>query len=108
MLLISFGSLIGRWRTTLTVAWGGMMVWGSLMALVTPYNRGLMIALTFLQQTFFGWAQYESVMFTQLGVSQYDLGTLRIFIIFDAFSNQKQEYPEDWLARQDSQEDQLL
>ncbi|KAF2664301.1 MFS general substrate transporter [Microthyrium microscopicum] len=75
MLLISFGAVIKRWRTTLTVAWTGMMVFGSLMALVTPYNRGLMIALTFLQQTFFGWAQYESVMFTQLGVHQHDLGT---------------------------------
>lgn len=33
-----------------------------------------MIAFTFLEQTFFGWAQYESVAFTQLGVKQHDLG----------------------------------
>lgn len=51
-----------------------MVVWGGLMALVTPYNKGMMIAFTFLEQTFFGWAQYESVAFTQLGVHQHDLG----------------------------------
>jgi hypothetical protein len=33
-----------------------------------------MIAFTFLEQTFFRWAQYESVAFTQLGVKQVDLG----------------------------------
>jgi len=53
-----------------------MMVFGTLMALVTPYNRGLMIGLTFVQQMFFGWAQYESIMFTQFGVGQHDLGEL--------------------------------
>lgn len=52
-----------------------MMVFGTLMAMVTPYNKGTMIAFTFIQQTFFGWAQYESIMFTQLGVDQHDLGT---------------------------------
>ena len=44
------------------------------MALVTPFNKNLMIAFAFLEQTFFGWAQYESVAFTQLGVHQHDLG----------------------------------
>jgi hypothetical protein len=74
ILLISLGNLIGRWRTTLAVTWSGMVIFGSLMALVTPYNKGLMIGLTFVQQTFFGWAQYESIMFTQFGVHQHDLG----------------------------------
>lgn len=59
----------------MTVNWLGMMVFGTLMAMVTPYNKGTMIAFTFIQQTFFGWAQYESIMFTQLGVDQHDLGT---------------------------------
>ena len=44
------------------------------MALVTPYNKGLMIAFAFLEQTFFGWAPYLSIAFTQLGVHQHDLG----------------------------------
>jgi hypothetical protein len=38
-----------------------------MIGLVTPCNKGLMITFTFLEQTFFGWAQYESVAFTQLG-----------------------------------------
>jgi hypothetical protein len=67
MLLICFGNLIGHWKATLIVSFVGMVIWGGLIALVTPYNKGLMIAFTFLEQTFFGWAQYESVAFTQLG-----------------------------------------
>ncbi|KAJ9658293.1 hypothetical protein H2201_007852 [Coniosporium apollinis] len=51
-----------------------MTVFGGLMALVTPYNKGMMIGFTFLEQTFFGWPLYESVAFTQLGVHQHDLG----------------------------------
>jgi hypothetical protein len=58
-----------------------MMLFGTLMALVTPYNKGLMIGLTFVQQTFFGWAQYESIMFTQFGVSQYDLGKCHLIVL---------------------------
>ena len=41
---------------------------------MTPYSKGMMIAFAFLEQSFFGWAQYESVAFTQLGVHQHDLG----------------------------------
>jgi hypothetical protein len=75
MLLISFGNLVGHWKYSLIVAWCGMTLFGGLMAMVTPYNKGMMIAFTFLEQTFFGWAQYESVAFSQLGVNQRDLGT---------------------------------
>ena len=42
--------------------------------MVTPYNKGTMIAFCFIEQMFFGWAQYESIAFTQLGVRQIDLG----------------------------------
>jgi hypothetical protein len=51
-----------------------MVLWGALLALVTPFNQGTMIAFAFLGQAFFGWAQYESIGFTQLGVHQSDLG----------------------------------
>ena len=44
------------------------------MGLCTPFNQGLMIACCCINATFFGWAQYESVAFTQLGVPQQDLG----------------------------------
>jgi hypothetical protein len=67
MLLICFGNLIGHWKHTLIASFIGMVFWGGIIGLVTPYNKGLMIAFTFLEQTFFGWAQYESVAFTQLG-----------------------------------------
>lgn len=73
-LLVAFGNLIGHWKWTLTVSWCGMTLFGGLMALVTPYNKGTMIAFTFLMQMFFGWAQYESIAFTQLGVPQEELG----------------------------------
>ncbi|EME77273.1 uncharacterized protein MYCFIDRAFT_42500 [Pseudocercospora fijiensis CIRAD86] len=74
ILLICFGNLLGHWKWTLTISWIGMTLFGGLMALVTPYNKGAMIALAFLEQTCFGWAQYESIAFTQLGVHQHDLG----------------------------------
>ena len=67
MLLICFGNLLGHWKWTLIASFVGMVFWGGMIGLVTPYNKGLMIAFTFLEQTFFGWAQYESVAFTQLG-----------------------------------------
>lgn len=73
-LLIAFGDLIKHYKWTLCISWGGMVFWGGMMALVTPYNKGMMIAFTFLEQTFFGWAQYLSIAFTQLGVHQQDLG----------------------------------
>ncbi|KAF2815732.1 MFS general substrate transporter [Mytilinidion resinicola] len=74
LLLIAFGNLVGHWKWSLIASWSGMTLFGGLMALVTPYNKGTMIAFTFVMQTFFGWAQYESVAFTQLGVGQHDLG----------------------------------
>lgn len=74
VLLSCFGNLIGHWKWTLTVSWIGLSIFGGLLALVTPYNKGTMIAFAFLEQMFFGWAQYESIAFTQLGVKQIDLG----------------------------------
>lgn len=71
---MGFGNLFGHWKYTLIVAWSGMTLFGGLMGLVTPYNKGTMIAFAFLMQTFFGWSQYESVAFTQLGVPQTELG----------------------------------
>jgi hypothetical protein len=74
VLLMSLGNLIGHWKWTLTASWIGMSLFGGLLAMVTPYNKGTMIAFAFLMQTFFGWAQYESIAFTQLGVPQIELG----------------------------------
>ncbi|KFH43588.1 putative MFS-type transporter-like protein [Hapsidospora chrysogenum ATCC 11550] len=74
ILLTCFGNLVGHWKWSLTVAWVGLSIFGGLLALVTPFNKGTMIAFAFLEQMFFGWAQYESIAFTQLGVKQIDLG----------------------------------
>jgi hypothetical protein len=72
--LLGLGNLLGHWKWTLCGAWIGMVLFGALLALVTPFNQGTMIAFAFLGQAFFGWAQYESIGFTQLGVHQRDLG----------------------------------
>lgn len=69
------GHHIKHWRLTLIVSFTGAVVFGGLLALCTPYNKNLMIAITFLEQFCFGWAQYEAVAFVQLGVNQLDLGT---------------------------------
>ncbi|KAF1846276.1 MFS general substrate transporter [Cucurbitaria berberidis CBS 394.84] len=74
MCLIAFGNLLGHWKLTLIITWTGMVFFGALMGLVTPFNQGLMIAFCCINASFFGWAQYESIAFTQLGVPQQDLG----------------------------------
>lgn len=68
------GHKIGHWKITLIISFGLAVIFGGLLALVTPYNQSLMTGLIFLQQFFFGWAQYEAVAFVQLGVDQLDLG----------------------------------
>ncbi len=69
------GHRIRHWKLTLIISFTLAVVFGGLMALVTPTNKGLMTALIFLMQFTFGWAQYEAVMFVQFGVEQLDLGS---------------------------------
>jgi hypothetical protein len=68
------GHHIGHWKLTLILSFGLAVVFGGLLALVSPYNKSLMTGLIFCQQFFFGWAQYEAVAFVQLGVDQLNLG----------------------------------
>jgi hypothetical protein len=72
--LMAFGNVLGHWKWTLIATWTGMVLFGALMGLVTPFNQSLMIAFCCINASFFGWAQYESIAFTQLGVPQQDLG----------------------------------
>lgn len=51
-----------------------LVLWGSLLALMTPYNKAMMITFVSLSQFSYGWAAYLSVTFTQLGVPQTMLG----------------------------------
>ncbi|RDW79736.1 hypothetical protein BP6252_04374 [Coleophoma cylindrospora] len=73
-LFATTGHKIGHWKMTLIISFTGAVLFGGLLGLCTPYNKSLMIAITFLEQLFFGWAQYEAVAFVQLGVDQLDLG----------------------------------
>ncbi|CAK7224043.1 hypothetical protein SCUCBS95973_005386 [Sporothrix curviconia] len=73
-LLSVFGTRIGHWRWTLTASVFVMVLFGALMALVTPERKGLAIALVFIEQIGFGWAQYLSIAFVQFGTDQVELG----------------------------------
>jgi len=42
--LMAFGNVIGHWKWTLAVTWFGMVLFGALMGLVTPFNQNMMIA----------------------------------------------------------------
>jgi hypothetical protein len=74
ILLSLFGSKIRRWHWQLTGSVFVMVLFGSLLALVTPTNKNLMIALVFLSQTGYGWAIYLSIAVAQMGVEHKDLG----------------------------------
>lgn len=74
LLLAFFGSMIRRWHWQLTGSVFVMVLFGSLMALVTPTNKGLMTAFIFLSQSGYGWAIYLSIAVTQMGVAHKDLG----------------------------------
>ncbi|KAJ6117927.1 hypothetical protein N7523_005678 [Penicillium sp. IBT 18751x] len=74
ILLTLFGSRIRHWQWQLTGSVFVMVVFGGLLGLVTPTNKGKMIAFMFLSQTGFGWALYLSIAMTQMGVQHGDLG----------------------------------
>lgn len=73
-LLSVLGTRIGHWRWTLTASVFIMVLFGALMGLVTPERKGLAIALVFIEQIGFGWAQYLSIAFVQFGTDQVELG----------------------------------
>lgn len=70
VLLTCFGSMIGRWRWTLTGSVTIMVVFGALLALGTPDRFGMVIAFIFLSEVGFGWAQYLSIAYIQFGTDQ--------------------------------------
>jgi hypothetical protein len=73
--LTLFGNKIGHWKWSLVVSVVSLVLWGSLLALITPFNKVMMISFVTLSQLSYGWAAYLSVTFTQLGVPQELLGT---------------------------------
>ncbi|KAJ5775874.1 uncharacterized protein N7511_000885 [Penicillium nucicola] len=74
ILLTLFGSRLRHWQWQLTGSVFVMVVFGSLLGLVTPTNKGTMIAFIFLSQAGFGWAIYLSIAITQMGVEHKNLG----------------------------------
>lgn len=42
--LMAFGNVLGHWKWTLAGTWLGMVLFGALMGLVTPFNQSVMIA----------------------------------------------------------------
>ena len=69
-----FGTKIGHWRLQLTGSVAMMVIFGALLGLGTPDRKGLVIALVFLCQFGFGWAQYLSIAYVQFGTDQIELG----------------------------------
>lgn len=74
ILLATFGSSIKRWHWQLAGSVFIMVVFGSLMALCTPTNKGLMVAFVFLSQAGYGWAIYLAIAVAQMGVEHRNLG----------------------------------
>ncbi|KAH9823610.1 Major facilitator superfamily domain, general substrate transporter [Teratosphaeria destructans] len=74
LLLTFLGGKIKHWQWQLFGASFVMVLFGALMGLVTPTNKGTMIAFCFLSQMGFGYAIYLAIALSQLGVEQKDLG----------------------------------
>jgi hypothetical protein len=63
MLLTLFGNRIGHWKYQLVGSFSLLVLWGSLLAMVTPFNKTQMIAFATLGQMCYGWAAYLSVTY---------------------------------------------
>ncbi|KAL3484720.1 fungal trichothecene efflux pump [Aspergillus germanicus] len=74
ILLSVFGSKLRHWHWQLTGSVFVMVLFGSLLGLVRPDNKGTMIAFIFLSQAGFGWGLYLSIAITQMGVEHKNLG----------------------------------
>ena len=73
-LLMLFGSSIKHWHWQLAGSVFIMVLFGSLLALCTPTNKGLMVTFVFLSQSGYGWAIYLAIAVAQMGVEHRDLG----------------------------------
>jgi MFS family permease len=72
--LTYFGSKIRHWQWQQTISVTVMVIFGSLLALATPDNFGLMCAMLILSMLGYGWAIYLTIAYTQMGVPQEQLG----------------------------------
>jgi hypothetical protein len=74
MLLATLGSKIKYWQWQLTGSVFIMVLFGSLLALVSQTNKGLMVAFVFLSQSGYSYAIYLSIAIAQMGVEHRNLG----------------------------------
>ncbi|RFU27599.1 hypothetical protein B7463_g8721, partial [Scytalidium lignicola] len=72
-LLTIFGRRIRHWQWQLTGVTTIMIIFGALLALGKPSNKGVMIAFTFLCQAAYAWAAYLAMAVCQMGVDHRDL-----------------------------------
>ncbi|KAH6680156.1 fungal trichothecene efflux pump [Halenospora varia] len=72
--LSAFGTPLKHWNLQLTAYTTVMVLFGSLLALGRPSNKGLMIAFVFMSQAGYGAAMYLAIAISQMGVEQRDLG----------------------------------
>ncbi|KAK5400854.1 hypothetical protein LTR06_011165 [Exophiala xenobiotica] len=72
--LSAFGSRIRYWQWQQTVSVTVVVVFGSLLALVTPDNMGMVMGFMIVSMLGYGWAIHLCIAFTQMGVPQEQLG----------------------------------
>ncbi|KAI9818372.1 MAG: hypothetical protein M1827_000430 [Pycnora praestabilis] len=73
-ILLTFGNRIRHYKWTLLSSVTIMTVFGGLTALSNPDRLGMTIAFVFLSQVGYGFAQYLSISYIQMGVDQVELG----------------------------------
>jgi len=74
LLLWAFGIKIGHWKWQFIGSFTIMTIFGGLLALATPNNKGMMMAFVFITQGAYGWAQTLSITWIQFGTDQVELG----------------------------------
>ena len=74
VLLSTVGKKIRHYKWSLTAFVGFMTVFGGLTALANPERRAMTMAFVFFEQVCYGWCQYLSIAYIQMGVDQVELG----------------------------------
>lgn len=73
-MLLSFGNKIGHWKWQMGVPITIMTLFGALFAIVKPNQESMGIAFAFLSSMGYGYAQYLSIAYIQMGADQTELG----------------------------------
>ena len=74
-MILSFGgSHFQHWKLQLTIPIFFMVLFGGLLAYITPERQGMGIAFAYLSSTGYGYAQYLSIAYIQFGADQVELG----------------------------------